>query len=279
MFGSTITVVEEREWCALTTIGARYRKDAMGPCWVRFKEGLYGGDLGLVEKTYMGDFVDVLVVPRLVRQGSQRPTARLLSPEDANAYLQPNAIMLDSFTSTFFRVGRSAIKYGLHSVYCPLKGVETSLPLDLREVEPFAEASFEFGLEEPLKTVVMNTVDEIRNQDILSILKPQDRVLVLSGLFVGKEAVVRSVFDDTILTVDLRLQESDEKACLKISSHEVRRLFKTGDHVRVRRGFHMGKQGIVVTVDNAVVTIATLKTSLPVELESIWEHEVCAIIR
>lgn len=85
-----------------------------------------------------------------------------------------------------------------------------------------------------------------------TLIEPGDRVEVLSSELVGLHGVVEDIDADiltlTALGTDLRSQKFD------ISVHRVRNVFKPGDHVKVMVGKNAGETGLVVSVNEDVVT-------------------------
>lgn len=265
-----IVEVDDAEWLrSLSTLDDSFEFNS--PSWVRIELGLYRHDLAMVERSYSNGFLDVLVVPRLRKQhGKKRPTPHLLPHSAAIAIFGAKVIKEDASNPDWFRFRKSLIKHGLQCIYIDQKKVRSGLPNSLAEVSPFVEASAAIHFPKEIQSFIFDTASDIKSVDLLTVFEPGDRVTVAVGSLLGTYGNIREILNETVATVTLHSVDSegrdvdlDESASHSFSLKDLRRVFRVGDHIRVRCGRESGRSGIITKVDGPAITFAdkNLRTS------------------
>lgn len=110
------------------------------------------------------------------------------------------------------------------------------------------------GKQQDVRDLINNVVGEFTN--VKEPLKRGDRILVTKNALQGLEATVREVSEDKVKVTFHIDDASMQSQSLELSLEEVKKVFRSGDHVRVTNGQHLGETGIVISADERdIVTI------------------------
>ncbi|KAJ3478339.1 hypothetical protein NLI96_g9823 [Meripilus lineatus] len=258
MIPSSIQAVEQHE--ALTLFQKLEEKvPEKTHTWVRINCGLYKNDLALVESNFSTGFADVLVVPRTMKIDRRRPKRELLPRALAKERFKAKQIELDADHLEFYRLGKMFIKHGLHSLYIAVSSLRDALPSGVEELVPFVEAILLYGLGGGIAAIVESTLEKIKYAEVLTLFRRGDRVRAVSGAYIGLEGVLIELSDDDTALVELCTKD-DVPNPTNMNVAEIRRVFKPGDNVRVQRGVHIGKQGVVVDAQDHTLTFSTIRS-------------------
>ena len=228
--------------------------------WVRIKDGLYKGDLGLVRCVDSSDceLLSVMLVPRLhltkskKRKRGYRPNPALFDEaEIARIFGEGSVKVRNQFR--VFR-GRSFYQGLLETPFHPTRlSLETS-HASPHELDPFRGCEYwtDAG-------------------HLLHPIRAGDRILVMAGPLQGCSGFVVEVNHD-LATLRFR----DESSVREVRQREVRKHFVQGDFVQVVEGPNRGAQGFVVDSNDVAVAIysrtmtvvyASNKLAVPIEQE------------
>ncbi|KAI9255573.1 hypothetical protein BY458DRAFT_442143 [Sporodiniella umbellata] len=237
--------------------------------WVRIKRGTYSGDLAqVVEVSDSQDTARVKVVPRLdlenglheddkKRKKGFRQPPRLFNPERL-----PNRSI-----SSLQKKGPHWIYNGDHYRDGYLEKYVKVAVLQLEDVNPTLDeiarfAGNEMNNEEGGRAIDLSTLSTLTlnsNQTNNLLFQPGDTVSVVEGDMIHSVGVVESVLDSSVV-VSLKVDRSTKRVTLP--AKQLRKLFKEGDHVKVIHGRYKDESGMVVRIEDNIVTLlsdATLK--------------------
>ncbi|TDL15275.1 hypothetical protein BD410DRAFT_809046 [Rickenella mellea] len=214
--------------------------------WVRIKHGPYIGDVGLVRKE-TGNKLEVACVPRIPhaewadadeqRIRPKRELIRIDRIEDLRrGTLVLNKENPDSLT-TFEWEGRTYEK-GLE-IISVLQGKWAAVEAPaLQEVHQFLES----GIDEGASTYVTSL-----------LLRRDDEVKVSGGEYAGLRGKIVETERGCVIVGDLMDEDANKMGNgepVMLEFDEIRRFIRVGDNVRVLAGQHIGREGIVVNVDD-----------------------------
>ena len=227
--------------------------------WVRLKRGLYKDDLAQVDYVDQAQGqVHLKLIPRIdykrkrgalrtaeteasKRKKTQRPTAKLF---DIDAIRQVGGEISNDgdfiiFESNRYRRGFLFKNFPMNALQ--IEGVKPTLS----ELEKFDE-NLE-GIE-----ISENTISDERAHSFA----PGDNVEVCEGELVHLQGRIISIDGSKITMMP---KHEDLKDPLDFQSHELRKYFKVGDHVKVIAGRFEGDTGLIVRVeDNYIVLFSDL---------------------
>lgn len=258
MFHWKINLIEKEEWIRLYA-ALDHSRDIPALSWVRIKGGLYRNDLGLLECSYSNGECDVLLVPRIRSERRRRPRPSLLSLSQAVHIGGDDAVRKRSEDSTSFKFRSMCIKNRLLSLHVGRIKVRSALPRGMSEVSPFVEALLESS-DLNLYQFVSKTVQDIKTQDLSTLFRIGDRVRVEGGSFATLIGYVRRV-EDVHALVDFLPSDINTHApqSVEIPLSDLRRVFQTGDSIRVIYGRDKGRKGHIVRVDGHSLTFLDLE--------------------
>lgn len=257
-----INLVPVNEMAPLLTVK---KPDLVTPgTWVRIRRGRYHNDLAqVVDITDNGATFTVRCVPRIDLTPCDDPAAASGRNHQKHATGGRHRQRLFHHAEVVKRYGPHAIsKLGQIYVFrsdsykdgCLLKTFQATA-LIFENVNPTLDEIAMFSSSDgELEDGTMDLSDIAQSSCNTSnaLIEPGDRVEVLSGELVGVHGIVEEV-DADILTLttagtDLKSQK------FEISVRRVRKVFKLGDHVKVISGKNAGETGLVVGVNEDVVT-------------------------
>ncbi|KAJ3477239.1 hypothetical protein NLI96_g10599 [Meripilus lineatus] len=261
-----ISLIEQSEWLRLyAALDDHFRIPV--PCWVRIKAGLYKGDLALLERSYSNECCDVLLIPRAFLVGRKRPKSALLTSKIATRYWGDKSLKSDPSQPDWFIAKKLQIKAGLLCRYVSCHSFAPSLPKDLDELSLFMGAVPMLGNAD-LLAFVLKTMDDIRENDLITIFRVGDRVRVVSGTFSTMEGIIKAL-EDGYASVSLTSSHPNVHipplAIMPIS--DLRCLFKEGDTICVISGFQKGRKGSIIHVDGLVLTFLNLENRPPTDVD------------
>lgn len=259
MFPRRLLLVDPTQWLQVCAAYDNAYNLAV-PCWARVKSGLYRDDLALVETSYSTGFVDVLIVPRIEKGGRKRPPAALLTESKCKQLWPTTTIVEDKSNPKWFMVRKMLIKHGLLCLYIPRSKLTMSQPKSTRELSLFLESTVNGNSQH--RAFVTNSLDSIVNSDAATVYCLGDRVKVQCGAHIGVEGVIAYADCNGGILLTPTGDNTESGTCstglqLLLTSSQVRRVFRVGDHVRVKHGRDQGQTGIIVEVNMPLVTFST----------------------
>lgn len=211
--------------------------------FVRFKRGLYRGDLALVI-AYDGvkGVATLKMIPRidytsLVNRAKlrMRPVAALFDPEKARA---SSADVLTEGGFLVVRGRRFKNGFLIKRVHVSSLIVEDVVP-SLGEVSRFNISPESVGLSGQVPQVQVAVGDVVR---------------IVEGELTNLIGLVTSVTPETVV---VKPEHSELTDPIQFGHHELVKHFKVGDHVRVLRGQYKGESGLIVRArDDQVVVLS-----------------------
>lgn len=245
----------------------RRRKKAIQPTmssgqWVRLKDGLYDGDIGLVQRVYREDNdpvkrYEILVVPRIdiddnpctddplttrTFTESGRPHPRLARFAEVQKRVGKGNVRgaEDDFT-----VFSERFRHSLHVISKPKSECSLVQCPSANELEHFS-------------SVRINTTSAT-NKSFLCVM---DRVRVFKGTFQGCKGVVELLGDThATLLLDGGPEASAGQFRDQVAYDEFERVFEAGDLVEIMLGPHAGKTGMIVSISSDSLEIECGRTS------------------
>ncbi|ORE14174.1 transcription elongation factor Spt5 [Rhizopus microsporus] len=240
--------------------------------WVRIKRGTYAGDLAqVIEVSDTQDSARVKVVPRLdlenaaasndddskKRKKTARPPPRLFNPERlpsrSISSLQKKGPYW-VYDGNYFRDG-----YLEKSMKVTVLQIEDVNPT-LDEIARFAgnDINGEDG-ERAIDLSALSSLTINNAQANGAIFQPGDTVSVVEGDMIHSTGTVENVIDSSVV---VSLAVDGIKKRVTLPAKQLRKKFKEGDHVKVINGRYKDESGMVVRVEDNIVTLlsdATLK--------------------
>ncbi|KAJ1966623.1 transcription elongation factor spt5, partial [Dimargaris xerosporica] len=276
LFASTIMLVPINEMVDVVKI--RRREAQLQPgSWVRVKRGKYAGDLARVIGVEDAlDKVEIRLIPRL-DYGNQhreaadaddaakkrkkggfpysnpnepRPPQRLFNPREADKLDRSKPLMARG--RGVYVYGADTFRDGFLEKAVKVNSLITqNVNPTLDEITKFSTAD---GGDEEEQALSLSALAGSAATETLSAesIRPGDNVEVTEGDMVHVHGIVTSVDGDVAHVHPLVEGLPDS---LRFPIRQLRKRFRTGDHVRVVSGHHTGETGMIVTVADNVVTL------------------------
>lgn len=257
-FSSGIDLVPVNEMASLLTL-----KQASPPVtpgsWVRIRRGTYHHDLAQVVDVSENGDITVRCVPRIdmrprddmsVGPKRKKDTAHTRHPQRLFHYGEVvkiygrNAVSIQGqlcvFLNDSYKEGCVLKKFKLNSL------ILSNVNPTLCEIAMFSSSDAE--LEDGLMD--FSSIIEDSRSAASSLIESGDRVKIVHGELVGVSGVVEETDGGflTIVPVGMNLGKQI------ISARFVQKVFELGDHVKVITGRNAGETGLVVCVNENVVT-------------------------
>lgn len=230
--------------------------------WVRIERGTYAGDLGkVIEVSDAQDSALIKVVPRLNLEGhdndmdrkrkkGERPPPRHFHP-DRLSQRQKYALMKKG---PYWQLGNDSFRDGYleKSFKTSALQIENVSP-SLEEITNFmgdADATGEDA--ERALDISAASLQAMNDAQASSLLQTGDIVEITEGGMKNCVGTIENV-DESSVTVVLDL--SGMKRRVTVPSRQVRKNFKPGDHVKAIHGRHKDESGMVVKVEDSVITM------------------------
>ncbi|KAJ2375663.1 transcription elongation factor spt5 [Coemansia sp. RSA 2607] len=239
--------------------------------WVRVRRGNYAGDLAqVVAVIEAAEAVEVRMLPRIdyaaAAQGSRgakgaRPAARLFSVDEAQ---RADARALASRQNEIVWRGDRFVGGYLHRDVRVAALQTAGVDPTLDEIAKFAAG--EAGADGDEQAAIAALASQAAAAAIggpgagaaaAAALLPGETVEVVDGDLAGVVGTVRSVDGDGTVRVAPELGGLRRGALMGFPAAQLRKRFRTGDHVQVQAGRHRGATGMVLAVADAVVTVYT----------------------
>jgi transcription elongation factor SPT5 len=217
--------------------------------WVRMKSGLYRQDLALVVGVSRGGTnVTVATIPRLdlamIDRGKRkrqqsRPAKRLFDQQEvvracgAESVTRYNRVF--GFRKQLFKNGLLELDVELDDL---VQELATPSKSELREFTQSQTVDVQ-SIERAFTRIIRNSQTSV---------KPEDRVIVVSGELKGKIGVVKDVQE---AVVTLLIGDNPEA---KLLTTGVNRHFQLHDYVKVTDGLEIGRCGWVIAINLPDVT-------------------------
>ncbi|KAG0222755.1 transcription elongation factor spt5 [Actinomortierella wolfii] len=270
VFASKLTLVPIKEMTDVLKV--RHKESELRPgTWVRIKRGKYANDLAQVlDIAESGDQAKVKLIPRLdmtprtdmsYLSGNKRkpvnsaltgrPPAKLFNPREAEKVDKLNKPIRK--TNNVFTWGGDTFRDGYLEKDMKISSLITeNINPTLDEIQRFAKGGVDDedgGLD--LSAVALSAM----SASLTSHFKPGEKVEVTEGELKNLEGVVDSVSSDMIM---IRPVAKDLKnSILKFPPSQLRKLFREGDHVKVVNGKYKDETGLIIKIEENVVTIVT----------------------
>ncbi|KAJ1965083.1 transcription elongation factor spt5 [Dipsacomyces acuminosporus] len=241
--------------------------------WVRVRRGNYAGDLGqVVSVIESSDSVEVRLMPRLdydgeSRSGSHggRPSQRLFSIEDAQRSdprtlsSRQNEILWknDRFINGYLHKDMRITSLQTENVNPTLDEIARFAVGETGEDGDEQAAIAALASQAAAASGTMDGIDEA-NGLTAKDLQPGEQVEVIEGDLAGVVGVVRSVEGDDVIRIVPELGSlvrNGRSSAMSFPSRQLRKRFRTGDHVKVLNGRHRNETGMVVSISDAVITV------------------------
>ncbi|KAM0786565.1 hypothetical protein ACM66B_002021 [Microbotryomycetes sp. NB124-2] len=250
--------------------------------WARIKRGKYAGDLAqIIDVDDNGEDITLKFIPRI----DMTPKEDVSGPDGKKRKKAVSAPLAFRPPQRFFNHEEIARVYGSKEV--------SRRPGD---VYIFRNDSFQNGyIEKEFKVQaiqvedVQPTIDEItrfvgdgtksENGDVFdlssvaeaarkaarSILQPGDQVEIFEGDQKGIYGTIDSIVNEIAqITPDASFDLGDQK--IEVQAKSMRKRFSQGDHIKVLTGSNAGETGLVVRVQNDIVTFLSDVTQEQVEV-------------
>ncbi|KAL1920767.1 uncharacterized protein VTP21DRAFT_11402 [Calcarisporiella thermophila] len=232
--------------------------------WVRIRRGLYQGDLAqIIEIPESGDSVVVKLIPRLdlgpkeeLIPGSKRkkntsnfgmrPPQKLFNPKEIDKLERSKSLVIRRHNVVTY--GNEVFRDGYLE-----KDVKIS-NLILDEVNPTLDevTKFQGGGGEENEGIDVAALTPSVTSNIVGQFVPGDHVEVIKGEMMHMHGIVDSVKDGSVF---VRPQIVGQHKLWSIKPHLLRKRFSEGDHVRVINGQYKDETGLIVKIDENVVTM------------------------
>jgi transcription elongation factor SPT5 len=247
--------------------------------WVRIKRGKYQGDLAqVIDVSENGEEAGLKFIPRIDLtprdeiigpDGKKRkkisavnihtrPPQRFFNFEEVAKVWDRKAVTKRGNAYVF---GQDTYKNGFIE-----KDIKTSALITqdvnptLEEITMFAKQEGPEGGEGNLEANIdLSIIANAAKKAAISVLQPGDHVEVFEGEQSGVNGSVESITNDI---ATLRVEGFDlENQRVEVPAKSVRKRFRVGDHVKVMSGKNQDETGLVVAVEENIVTFISDMTN------------------
>jgi transcription elongation factor SPT5 len=226
--------------------------------WARVKKGKYQGDLAKVlEVSENGESCILKLIPRLdldsSKKSSTRQPQKLFNPKDAPGNVQKADKGGHFYQSDFYD------SFGYLE-----KSFKTSA-LETKNINPTLEEITKFNggiISEKNEDLAMLASANVASSDDFSV---GEAVVAIAGELKNISGTVKAVERGIVTIIPLKEYSI---APFKYPAKDVSKLFKDGDHVKVINGMHKEETGLVIEIDENVVTMLSDTTLKPVQVFS-----------
>ncbi|KAH7036501.1 hypothetical protein BKA57DRAFT_540026 [Linnemannia elongata] len=271
VFASKLTLVPIKEMTDVLKV--RHKESDLRPgTWVRVKRGKYAMDLAqILDIADSGDTAKVKLIPRLdmtprtdasyiAGNNKRKPVNSALAgrppPKLFNAREAEKVDKLNKPTSRgrgVFQWNNEVFREGYLEKDMKISSLITeNINPTLDEIQKFAKGGVDDedgGLD--LSAVALSAM----SASVTSHFQPGEKVEVTEGELKNVHGTVDSVTSDMIM---VRPLADDLKGnILKFPPTQLRKLFKEGDHVKVVNGKYKDETGLIIKIEDSVVTIVT----------------------
>lgn len=252
--------------------------------WVRIKQGLYGGDLGLVEEI-SDNKVTLRLIPRLdlnkdqqkstgIKEKSKnkfsniRPPQRIFNPSQVpKALINPKTEKINGYDKDFIVYKKQLFRKGFIFKSFPLKQIQMdNVRPTIEEVQSFATYINKYQQEDDKHDNEI-TGDELIRKTFLqgnnSDINKGDKIRVIKGDLNGLYGTVITIENgDVLFKPNIEGLEDN----LKLNADFVVKYFEPGDQVRIIDGKFKGETGIVVSIEGSFASIALTQNNREIKI-------------
>ncbi|PIA16505.1 hypothetical protein COEREDRAFT_102199 [Coemansia reversa NRRL 1564] len=274
VFSSKMTLVPIDDMIDVVKVKSHMPKLNPGS-WVRVRRGNYAGDLAqVVSILESSDAVEVRLLPRLdysaqgngrVSKRGTRPAQRLFSIEDAQRAdprtlsSRQNEILWknDRFINGYLHKDMRIVSLQLDNVNPTLEEIAKFAAGEAGEDGD--EQAAIAALANQAAAATMGGVEEANGLGARD-LQQGEQVEVIEGDLAGVVGVVRSVEGNNVVRIEPELgalARGKRTGTMSFPASQLRKRFRTGDHVKVLNGRHANETGMVLDVADAVATVYT----------------------
>ncbi|KIJ26376.1 hypothetical protein M422DRAFT_100754, partial [Sphaerobolus stellatus SS14] len=268
-----ITLVPIEEMAPLLTYKKKENKIVPG-AWVRIKRGKYAGDLAqVVDITENGEEVGLRFIPRIDMNpkddvtaatdgkkrkkgalgltANTRPPQRFFNVEEIiKVYGRKSVAHRPKTNSYVFQ--NDTFKFGYIEKDIRVTGIQTEdVSPTLDEITKFMKQQ---DGEDNAAHVDLSVIADASRKAAIVVLQPGDHVEVFEGEQTGVHGIVKSINDDIVSLLAEGLDLEGGTVEVEVPARSVRKKFKPGDHVKVMAGKNIDETGLVVSVEENVVT-------------------------
>ncbi|GAA5929923.1 hypothetical protein JCM1841_001260 [Sporobolomyces salmonicolor] len=250
--------------------------------WVRIKRGTYAGDLAqVIGMSENGDEATVKFIPRIdlapkdenLQMGPDgkkrrkaaatplafRPPQRLFNPEAIGKIYGSNAVSKRPGGVFLFRNDEYKDGFCEKDIRLPALAIEDVHPT----IDELTRFQGEGGA--GADSLDLSAIAEMARKVARTILQPGDHVEIFEGDQKGVYGTVDSIANE-VVTLTPHADLDLEGTKVEVPAKSVRKRFKPGDHVKVMQGSNADETGLVVKVENDVVTFLSDLSSLEVSV-------------
>ncbi|KAG0202381.1 transcription elongation factor spt5 [Mortierella sp. GBA30] len=271
VFASKLTLVPIKEMTDVLKV--RHKESELRPgTWVRVKRGKYAMDLAqILDIADSGDTAKVKLIPRLdltprsdasyiAGNNKRKPVNSALAgrppPKLFNAREAEKVDKLNKPTSRgrgVFVWANEVFREGYLEKDMKISSLITeNINPTLDEIQKFAKGGVDDedgGLD--LSAVALSAM----SNSVTGHFQPGENVEVMEGELKNEKGTVDSVSGDMVL---VRVWDDKLKGnILSFPPTQLRKLFKEGDHVKVVNGKFKDETGLIIKIEDSVVTIVT----------------------
>eukprot|EP01018_Ginkgo_biloba_P037558 Gb_30110 [translate_table: standard] len=273
IYSSNVKVVPIKEMTDVLSVECKKAPTLSNDMWVRVKSGTYKGDLAkLIDMDEIKQTVTIKLIPRLdlraVRdkmlakesekksgppdqKGKSKskiatPPSRFIDMDQVKALGIPIFMHKDKYTGHYFQlINGEKLKDGYIYKTMSMKSVNS------QNVQPSIVEIQRFQNHEDLDAAgLMNSTLQKKREFVKG-----DTIIIVAGELKDLIGRVEKVEDD-IVHIKSKM-EGLEHETLMCKTKDIRKFFKTGNHVKVVNGVHRGATGMVVKVEGDVVVIVS----------------------
>ncbi|KAJ1913866.1 transcription elongation factor spt5 [Mycoemilia scoparia] len=282
IIGSKLTLIPIDQMQDVVTVKKQATTLKEG-AWVRVRRGKYVGDLAqVISISDSLDMVEVKLVPRLDYEKSSndpnkkpkkpfassnpanRPPQKLFNPCEAEKVDRSKPVIIRGH---YFVWGADSFRDGYLEKEMKITSLITAdINPSLEEITQFAQGNLEADDADPAATL-SNLASAAAAATAASIsadgkpkatdLRTNDHVEIIEGDMAGVTGTVRSIEGDGVVRVSLDLGGllKDKQTSMSFPAHHLRKRFREGDHVQVLNGRFKDEKGMVISIEESIVTI------------------------
>ncbi|GAA6025059.1 hypothetical protein JCM8202_002076 [Rhodotorula sphaerocarpa] len=259
------------------------RVDLQPQGWVRFKRGKYAGDLAqIIAPSENGDEIAVKFIPRIDlapkddavavgpdgrkrKKGASmplafRPPQRLFNSEEISKIYGSKEVQRRPGNVFIFRGDE------YHQGFCE-KDVRVTA-LNIEDIKPTIDELTRFqgdAAADANGALDLTQIADAARSLSKTILQPGDHVDIFEGDQKGIYGTVDSITNE-VVTITPHTDLDLEGTKIEVPARSVRKRFKEGDHVKVMQGANADETGLVVKVENDVITFLSDLSSTEVSV-------------
>ncbi|KAJ3049133.1 transcription elongation factor spt5 [Rhizophlyctis rosea] len=255
LYPNSMKIIPMEEMAACLTIKSKESDIQIGQ-WVRVKRGVYQGDLGKVQDiSEGGDMITVRLIPRFDLDKGPKDQSNKRKKFDARP--PQKVVPMEEYKHDMRRDRGGPGLWIFRGEKLDAKGyLEKEFKLSGLDVEGISPSLDELSKFEGASNDGGDTLERLANARLGGAqFTAGETVEVTSGDLMHTTGTVQSV-TGTVVTV-LADAQWGLRAPFEVEAHTLRKKFKAGDFVRVANGTHKDETGMVVDVQDNIVTVLT----------------------